>query len=77
MEIGIVVLIITGLVEVLKKSVPDINSYVLAILPIALGVLSGVLFVDAEIGVQLFSGIAIGLASMGVFDITKLAKTSK
>lgn len=77
MEIGVVVLIITGLVEVLKKTIPDINRNILVIVPIALGVLSGVLFVDAEIGVQLFSGIAIGLASMGVFDITKLAKTSK
>lgn len=77
MDIAIVVLIITGLVQVLKKAVPNVTQNVAIIVPLALGLVAGLLFIDAEIGVQVFSGLAIGLASMGVFDISKLLRPSK
>jgi len=71
MDYLLIVAIITSVVEFLKKSA-TIPVKFQPIVPIALGLAGGFLFVDGNIGTQLFLGLGFGLASMGLFDLSKV-----
>lgn len=71
MDYVIIAAVITGTTEVFKRLFGD--KYV-EVAALTIGVIAGILFVDSSIGTQVFTGLAFGLASMGVFDIAKIGK---
>lgn len=76
MDYVVVVAIITGVVQLLKKT-GTLSEKLQPIVPVFLGLVGGFLFVDGDIGTRLFLGIGFGLASMGLFDLSKVNKKTK
>lgn len=75
-DIGIIVLVIIGLTELIKKSALNkfISSDYMPIVSLILGLIAGFVYVDADIQYQLFVGIAMGLSASGLFDLAKIPK---
>lgn len=76
MNLTLIVAVITGLTQITKQYIP--NKFI-PIVALLLGVVGGLVYIEDTLQVRLFLGIAMGLASMGVFDITKVTvkKNSK
>ena len=70
-ELAVIVAVISGLTEGFKKYIPKKYTPLVAL---ALGIIGGILFVDGLIQERIFIGIAMGLASCGLFDITQIHK---
>ena len=71
MSYVVIVAIITGVVQVVKKSFGDKYTQIVALI---FGVAAGLLFVEGDIGTQVFLGLSFGLGSMGLFDLSKITK---
>jgi hypothetical protein len=69
MDLTIIVAVVTGLTQILKQYIPNMYTPAVALL---LGVVGGVLYIEDSLKIRLLIGLAIGLASMGVFDIGKM-----
>ena len=72
-ELLVYVGVITTLVEVLKKYVPTISTVGWAprMISLALGVGAGFIFMQGDLETKIAGGIALGLASSGLFDNAK------
>jgi len=70
-ELAVIVAVIIGLSEIIKGYIPKKYTPLIAL---ALGIISGVIFVDGTIQERIFVGIALGLASCGLFDISQIGK---
>lgn len=70
-ELVVIVAVIIGLSQVAKDF---IASKYIPLVAIALGVIAGIPFVDGDIATKIFVGIAMGLASCGLFDVTQIHK---
>ncbi len=69
MEFTIIVAMITGLSQFIKKYIP---SKFIPVVTIILGILAGIFYLDETLKMRLFLGTAMGLSAMGMFDITKV-----
>lgn len=74
-DLGLMVAVIIALGEVIKRTELMKVKY-LPIVNIILGVIAGVVFIDAPIQESILTGIVVGLSASGLFDLTK-AKTKK
>lgn len=73
-DYAIIVAVIVGLVEIVKQFIP---KKFMPIISTIFGVIAGLVFVKEAIEVQVFVGLAMGLAASGLFDITRLATKKK
>lgn len=71
MEYVIIVAIITGISEVLKSF---LGKQYIELIVLIIGIIAGLLFVEENIGTQVFVGMAFGLSSMGLFDLSNIVK---
>lgn len=70
-EYAVIVAVIIGLTELVKQVLP---SKYMPLISLVLGIVAGLVYVDAEIEMQVFIGIAMGLAASGLFDIATIPK---
>jgi hypothetical protein len=69
-DIGVAVALIVGLTQLAKMYIP--NHYI-PLTSVVLGVVGGIfLFSDLDMTMRIVNGIALGLSSSGLFDMTKL-----
>lgn len=74
LDYAIIVAAIVGIVEIVKQFVP--NKF-MPIISVIIGIIAGLVYVDATIELKVFIGIAMGLAACGLFDVAKLPKKLK
>lgn len=70
-ELSLIVAVITGLSQLIKKYIP--TQYI-PFVALALGIIGGFSFVEGTVQYQVLVGLALGLSSMGLFDIAKVTK---
>lgn len=70
-EYAVIVAVIIGLTELVKQVLP---SKYMPLISLVLGIVAGLVYVDAELEMQVFIGIAMGLAASGLFDIATIPK---
>lgn len=73
-ELTVIVALITGLGQIIKKHVP--NQF-MPYVSLVLGLLAGIFYVDGVIEYRIFIGLALGVAANGTFDLTKVASKGK
>lgn len=77
LDYALIVTVIIGITELIKQAIPDKFSSLKKFIPIvslALGVVSGIVYVDEVLRTQVFIGLAMGLAASGLFDIASIPK---
>ncbi|WAA10341.1 holin [Fervidibacillus albus] len=72
-EIGLIIAVVVGLVELVKR-LEVVPTKFLPLVSLSLGILAGVFYLDGDIKVRVFNGIIIGLSASGLFDQTKIMK---
>jgi hypothetical protein len=74
-ELPLVIAIVMAITEGVKKvGLPAKFSPIVAIV---FGVAAGMVYVEGDMSTKVFYGVAIGLSSAGLFDITKVARKDK
>jgi uncharacterized membrane protein YfbV (UPF0208 family) len=68
-DYAVIVTLIVGLTEIFKRYLP---SKFMPIVALIFGIVAGLFYVDGDIKTQIFVGIALGLASSGLFDVAKI-----
>ncbi|WP_033829086.1 hypothetical protein [Bacillus andreraoultii] len=70
-DYAVIVAIIVGLTEIIKRYLP---SKFMPIVSLILGIVAGLFYVEGDLKMQIFVGIAMGLAASGLFDVAQIGK---
>lgn len=70
-EMAIIVAVITGLGQVVKEFIP---TKFMPLASLVLGVAGGLAFIEGTVQIQVFTGLAMGLAACGLFDVASIPK---